>query len=162
MITVKVGDYIKCNTIGHASSGIKGLLYRICDTEEDIKSGLGPDYGILNDMPVNLHNCVPLTNIKGQFHYFAHNMRHHEYKHNPLVAESLSHMWGGLILSFKGHTDSDFQMAIYLVADIGLSTDDAMLVISSLGNKQLRNEVRLEWDEMYAEAQFMSSEDRGW
>ena len=60
MITVKVGNIIRCNTVGHPTSGLTGVLTRICDTEEDKKLGLSADYGIVDGKSVNLHQCVTL------------------------------------------------------------------------------------------------------
>jgi hypothetical protein len=61
MITVTVGDIIKCNTTGHESAGLIGVLDRICGTEQDRMLGLGPDYGMVGDICVNLHNCIKYT-----------------------------------------------------------------------------------------------------
>ena len=61
MITVSIGDYVRCNTIGHITSGLEGVLERICNTEEDRNLGLSPDYGMVNGLAVNLHNCKKLV-----------------------------------------------------------------------------------------------------
>jgi hypothetical protein len=64
MITVKVNQYVKCNTIGNdPSAGHEGVLERIMDTEEDRAYGWGPDYGMVDGIPCNLHNCEPWSPI---------------------------------------------------------------------------------------------------
>jgi hypothetical protein len=56
MITVTIGQYIKCNTTGLEC---KGVLERILDLPEDKLLGWGSDYGLLHSGDrVNLHNCV--------------------------------------------------------------------------------------------------------
>lgn len=55
------GLYVRCNTIGHISSGLEGIIERICDTEEDRNLGLSEDYGMINGIAVNLHNCVVIN-----------------------------------------------------------------------------------------------------
>lgn len=60
MITVKVNQYVKCNTIGNdPSAGHQGVLEWIMDSEEDRLKGWGPDYGMVDGIPCNLHNCEP-------------------------------------------------------------------------------------------------------
>lgn len=60
MITVKLNTYVKCNTIGNdPSAGHEGVLEYILDSPEDRLRGWGPDYGMVDGVPCNLHNCVP-------------------------------------------------------------------------------------------------------
>lgn len=59
MITVFIGQVVKCNTIGDVSSGVIGEFERVCDTPEEIVLGWGADYGVVNGVRCNLHNCVP-------------------------------------------------------------------------------------------------------
>ena len=49
-----VGTKVKCNTIGHKSAGLIGVLTEICN-----KPNLG--YGFIGEIMVNLYQCEDLT-----------------------------------------------------------------------------------------------------
>ena len=56
-----IGSYVRCNTIGHISSGVVGRIMRFCidDNEYDRSMGYCEGYGYLdNGVCVNLNHCV--------------------------------------------------------------------------------------------------------
>jgi hypothetical protein len=64
MITVIPGQYVRCNTIGDPkSSGHVGVFEYVMNSPEDISRGWGPDYGMVDGIPCNLHNCIPWSSF---------------------------------------------------------------------------------------------------
>lgn len=61
MISVKVNQYVRCNTVGGPSAGHEGVLEWILDSPEDVLRGWGPDYGMVDGVPCNLHHCVAVA-----------------------------------------------------------------------------------------------------
>lgn len=100
--------------------------------------------------------------MKELLRFFIDNMWSNNYKVDPEIAYKISKIWGELILDIGEHISSEIEVAKYLINDMGLTPEESLFVISTLPNRKLRKEVRMEWDEEYAESQFMDYEDRGY